>query len=205
MECRHVSGTRVTLARSTVGAVLGARAVVCNAGAAPGAPIRTRLSRSPTNRPARVALSSAERVEEADAGRASQGVRFARFAAAMEADPASRDQLFGWSQRRIRPAETVNTSSRIQWLGIGSWALFCAALLVSLLLRPHQVSLELDQIHPRTLASDVRPIADSVPTTRGLLPGHGQEVALTAPAPAPDLHARPADQETLPGDEADHQ
>jgi hypothetical protein len=157
--------------------------------------------------------------QQADAGRAivgracrggrrgagSQGVRFARFAAAMEADPASRDQLFGWSQRRIRPAETVNTSSRIQWLGIGSWALFCAALLVSLLLRPHQVSLELDQIHPRTLASDVRPIADSVPTTRGLLPGHGQEVALTAPAPAPDLHARPADQETLPGDEADHQ
>jgi hypothetical protein len=168
------------------------------------APVSGVSSRSPTNRPARVALSSAERVEEADAGRASQGPRFARFAAAMEADPASRDQLFGWSQRRIRPAETVNTSSRIQWLGIGSWALFCAALLVSLLLPP-QVSLELDQIHPRTLASVVRPIADSVPTTRGLLPAHGQEVALTAPAPAPDLHARPADQGTHPGGEADHQ
>ena len=65
------------------------------------------------------------------AGRAPRGPRFARFAAAMAAAPASQDQLCAQSQRRIRPAATVNTSSRIQWLGIGSWALFCAALFVA--------------------------------------------------------------------------
>jgi hypothetical protein len=205
MERRHVSETRVTLARSIVGAALGARAVVCNAGPAPGAPILTPLSRSPTNRPARVAPSSAERADEADAGRAPRGPPFARFAAAMEAAPASQDQLFPRSQRRIRPAEPDNTSSRIHWLGIGSWALFCAALFVSLLLRPHQGSLELDQSHPRALVSDVRPIADSVPTTRGLLPAHGQKVASTAPATTPDMDAMTADQGTPAGVEADHQ
>jgi hypothetical protein len=205
MERRHVSGTRVTLARRTAGAALGAREVGCNAGPAPGAPIPTRLSRSPPKRPARVAQSSDEGVGEADAGRAQRGARFARFAAAMEAGPASRDQLFARSQRKIRPADPAKSGRRVQWLGIGSWALFCAALFVSLLLRPHQVSLELDQIHPRTLASDVRPIADSVPTTRGLLPAHGQKVASTAPATTPDMDAMTADQGTPAGVEADHQ
>ena len=136
MERRHVSEARVTLARSIVGAALGARAVVCNAGPAPGAPTRTRLLRSPTNRPARVAQSSAQRVDEAEAGRAPRGPRFARFAAAMAAAPASQEQLFTRSRRRISTAGPVNTNSPIQWLGIGGWALFCAALFVSLLLRP---------------------------------------------------------------------
>jgi hypothetical protein len=205
MERRHLSGTRVTLARRTVGAARGAREVGCDLWPAPAAPIRSRLSRSPTNRPARVAPSSAEGVDEADAGRAPRGPRFARFAAAMEADPASQDQLCARSQRRIRPADPAKSGRRIQWLGIGSWALFCAALFVSLLLRPHQGSLELDQSHPRALVSDVRPIADSVPTTRGLLPAHGQNVASTAPATTPDMDAMTADQGTPAGVEADHQ
>jgi hypothetical protein len=137
--------------------------------------------------------------------RGARGPRFARFAAAMEADPASQDQLCARSQRRIRPADPAKSGRRIQWLGIGSWALFCAALFVSLLLRPHQGSLELDQSHPRALVSDVRPIADSVPTTRGLLPAHGQNVASTAPATTPDMDAMTADQGTPAGVEADHQ
>jgi hypothetical protein len=205
MERRHVSGARLALGPSTVGAALGAGEVGCNAGPALGAPMLTPLSRSPTNRPARLAQSSDEGVDEAGAGRAPRGPRFARFAAAMAAGPASQDQLFARSQRRIRSAETVNTSARIQWLGIGSWALFCAALFVNLLLRPDRVSFELDQIHPRALVSDVRPMAGSMPTTGGLLPAHGQEVASAGPATAPDLEARPADQGTRAGLEADLQ
>jgi hypothetical protein len=168
-------------------------------GPLPEARIPTGSSWPPPNRPARVTQPSEEGVGEADAGSASRGPRFARFAAAMEADPASQDQLFPRSQRRIRPADPVNTSPRIQWLGIGSWALFCAALLVSLLLRPDRVSLPLDQIHPRALVSDVRPLAGSMPTTKKLLPAHGQEVASTAPATAP------ADQGTRAGLETDLQ
>ena len=203
MERRHVSEARVTLARSIVGAALGARAVVCNAGPAPGAPIRTRLLRSPTNRPARVAQSSAQRVDEADAGRAPRGPRFARFAAAMVAAAASQDQLFARSQHRIRAAETVNTSARIQWLGIGSWALFCAALFVTLLLPSERASLNLDRIQPRALVSNVRSIAES--TLRRLLPTHGQEAVSTSPTTAPELDARPADRGTRAGPEADRQ
>jgi hypothetical protein len=213
MERRHVSGTRVTLARSTVGAAVGARVgaavgareVGCDAGPAPGVPTLTRLSRSPTHGPARVAQSSDQRVGEADGRPALPGPRFARFAAAMEAGAASQDQLLPRLQRQMRPAHAVDSSPRIQWLGIGSWALFCAALFVSLLLRPDRASFQLDQIHPRALVSDVRPIVDSMPTTRRLLPAHGQEVASTAPATAPDLDARPADQATRAGLEADHQ
>jgi hypothetical protein len=205
MERRHVSGTRVTLAPSTVGAARGARGVGYNVWPAPGAPIPTRLSRPPTNGPARVAQSSDKRVGEADAGRASRGPRFARFAAAMEADAASQDQLVPRSQRRIRPADPVHSSPRIRWLGIGSWALFCAALFASLLLRPDQVSFQLDQIQQRALVTDVRPIAGPTPTTEWLLPAHGQEVTSTAPAPAPKMDARTADQGTPAGAEADHQ
>jgi hypothetical protein len=163
-------------------------------GPLPEAPIPTGLSWPPTNRPARVAQPSDEGVGEADAGWASRGPRFARFAAAMEADPASQDQLFPRSQRRIRTADPVISSPRIRWLGIGSWALFCAALFVSLLLRPDRVSFQLDQIQPRAVVSDVRPMADSMPTTTRFLLAHGQEVAATAPETAPDLDARPADQ-----------
>jgi hypothetical protein len=185
MERRHVSETRVRLARSTVGAALGARAVVCNAGPAPGAPIRTRLLRSPTNRPARVAPSSAERADEADAGRAPRGPPFARFAAAMAADPALQDQLFPRSQRRIRPAEPDNTSSRIHWLGIGSWALFCAALFVTLLLRPDRdavdrgIALQADHTLRRAIVS-VPATADPMP-----LLSNGREITMRPAAPAP--------------------
>jgi hypothetical protein len=151
----------------------------------------------------RVAEPSDERVVQPDVERASSGPRFARFAAAMDASPASQDQLFARSPRRIRPPEPVHTSSLTQWLGIGSWALFCAALFVSLLLRPDRVSLQLDQIQPQALVRDIRPLTDSMPTTRGLVPAHGQEVASTAPATVPDLNATPAGQETGPGLEAD--
>jgi hypothetical protein len=173
-------------------------------GVAGGAlPMSAGTSWPPTNGPARVAQPSDEGVGEADAGWASRGPRFARFAAAMEADPGSQDQLFPRSQRRIRTADPVISSARIRWLGIGSWALFCAALFVSLLLRPDRVSFQLDQIHPRVLVSDVRSPAVSMPATKRLLPAHGQKVASTAPATAPDLDARPADQGTRAGLEAD--
>ena len=205
MERRHVSGARVTLARSTVGAALGAREVGCNAGRAPRAPTLTRLSRPPANSHARVAQLSDEGVGEADAGWTSRGPRFPRFAAAMEAAPAAQDQLLPRSRRRIPTADPVNSSPRVQWLGIGSWVLFCAALFVSLMLRPDRVSFELDQIPPRALVSDVRPTAHPMPTTRRLLPAHSQEVASTAPATPPDLEARPADQGTRARLEADLQ
>jgi hypothetical protein len=155
------------LAPSTVAAPLGARGVGCNAWPAPGAPVPTCRSRPPTHGPARVAQQSDQRVGEADAGCASRGPRFARFAAAMEAEAASQAQLLRRPQRRIRPANPVDSSSRIQWLGIGGWALLCAALFASLLLRADRVSLPLDQIHPRALVSDVRSPAVSMPATKG--------------------------------------
>jgi hypothetical protein len=186
MERRHVSEARVTLARSIVGAALGARAVVCNAGPAPGAPIRTRLLRSPTNRPARVAQSSAQRVDEAEAGRAPRGPRFARFAAAMAAAPASQDQLCAQSQRRIRPAATVNTSARIQWLGIGSWGLFCAALFVTLLLRPDRDAVD-HGIALQEAEHTLRRAIVSVPATADPMPllSNGREITMRPAAPAP--------------------
>ena len=186
MERRNVSGARVPLAPSIVGTALGARGMGCNAGPALGAPIRTRLLRSPTNRPARVAQSSAERVDEAEAGRAPRGPRFARFAAAMAAAPASQDQLCAQSQRRIRPAETVNTSSRIQWLGIGSWALFCAALFVTLLLRPDRDAVD-HGIALQEADHTLRRAIVSVPATADPMPllSNGREITMRPAAPAP--------------------
>jgi hypothetical protein len=154
------------LAPSRVAASLGARGVGCNAWPAPGAPVPTRRSPPPTHGPARVAQSRDKRAGEADAGRASPGPRFARFATAMEVEAASQDQLFPRSQRKIRRADPVNSIPRIQWLGIGSWALFCVALFVSLVLRPDRVGFQLDQIHPRALVSDVRSPAISMPATK---------------------------------------
>jgi hypothetical protein len=172
----------------------------------------------------RLAQPSDARVCEPDVERLSSGPRFARFAAAMEAAPAPQNQLLDGlsrSQRRAQPsavaastihplgnarlhtADPAKSTPGIAWLGIGSWTLFCAALFVSLLLRPDRVSFQLDQIHPRARVSDVPPTADPMPTTRRLLPAHGQEVASTAPATAPDLDASPADQGTRAGLEAD--
>jgi hypothetical protein len=186
MERRHVSGARLTLGPSTVGAALGAGEVGCSAGPALGAPILTPLSRSPTNRPARLAQSSDEGVDEAGAGRAPRGPRFARFAAAMAAGPASQDQLFARSQRRIRPAETVNTSARIQWLGIGSWALFCAALFVNLLLRPDRDAVD-HGIALQEADHTLRRAIVSVPATADPMPllSNGREITMRPAAPAP--------------------
>jgi hypothetical protein len=114
------------------------------------------------------------------------GPRFARFAAAMEANPASQDQLFPRSQRRIRPAEPVNRSSRIEWLGIGSWALLCAALLVSLLLRPDRdavdrgIGLQADHTLQPAIVSDVSAAADLIPR-----PSNCREIEPLAPAAGP--------------------
>ena len=163
-----MSEKRLPLAPSIAGTALAPEGRDAMPGA-PGAPIRTRLLRSPTNRPARVAQSSAQRVDEAEAGRAPRGPRFARFAAAMAAAPASQDQLCAQSQRRIRPAATVNTSSRIQWLGIGSWGLFCAALFVTLLLRPdrdavdHGIALQEAEHTLRRAIVSVPATADPMP------------------------------------------
>jgi hypothetical protein len=199
MERRNVSGGRVTLAPSTVGAALGRQ----RGGMQCLARSRSSVTKSiaAADQQARVAQSSSEGLEEADAGRASRSPRFTRFAAAMTGDPASQDQLFPRSQRRIRTAGRVHSGPGIQWLGIGSWALFCAALFVSLLLRPDRVSFPLGQIQPRAVVSDVRPMVDS--TLRRLLPALGQEVASTAPAAAPDREATPADEETPARVEAD--
>jgi hypothetical protein len=185
MERRNVPGARVTLGPSTVGAAFGVRGTGRRAWPAPGVPTAAHLSRPPPNRPARVAPSSDEGVGDADAGRGSRGPRFARFAAAREANPASQDQLFPRSQRRIRPAEPVNTSSRIHWLGIGSWAFFCAALFVSLLLRPdwdavdRGTGLEADHSLQRVFGS-VPATADPMP-----LPSNRREITIRPPAPAP--------------------
>ena len=186
MERRHVSGARLTLGPSTVGTALGAGEVGCNAGPALGAPILTPLSRSPTNRPARLAQSSDEGVDEAGARRAPRGPRFARFAAAMAAGPASQDQLFARSQRRIRAAETVNTSARIQWLGIGSWALFCAALFVTLLLRPDRDAVD-HGIALQEADHTLRRAIVSVPATADPMPllSNGREITMRPAAPAP--------------------
>jgi len=163
-------------------------------------PVSGASSRSPATSHSRIA-------QQSHGVRVSRGPRFVRFAAALEADPPSQDQLLdGLGRRRghataassIRPlgrvriptANPVKSLVAIQWLGVGGWALSCAVLFASLLLRPDAVSLPLDQIHPRALASDVRPLVDSMPTTR-LRPAHGQEV--------PDLDARPADQGTRAG------
>jgi hypothetical protein len=165
-------------------------------------PISGASSRSPPTSHSRIA-------QQSHGVRVSRAPRFVRFAAALEADPPSQDQLLdglGRSQRRghataassIRPlgrvriptANPVKSRVAIEWLGVGGWALSCAVLIASLLLRPDPVSLPLDQIHPRALASDVRPLVDSMPTTR-LRPADGQEV--------PDLDARPADQGTRAG------
>jgi hypothetical protein len=168
-------------------------------GLLPEAPTRTRLSWAPSHRPARVAQLSDEGVSEADPGWATRGPQFPRFAAATEADPPSHDQLFPRSRRRISTADPFNSSPRIRWLAIGGWALLCVALFVSLLVRPDRVSFQLEQIQPRALITAVRPM----PTTRTFPPAHGQEVTSTAPATAPDLDARPADQGTRAGLKAD--
>jgi hypothetical protein len=166
------------------------------------APIPARLSRPPTNRPARVAQSSDEGVDEADAGWVSRGPRFARFAAAMEANPASQDQLFPRSQRRgdsmatssTRPlrrvrsltADQVKSLPGIQWLGIGSWAFFCVALFVSLLPHPGRdavdrgTGLQADHTLQRAIVSGVPPAADPIP-----LPSDSRGFAMRPPAPAP--------------------
>jgi hypothetical protein len=176
-------------------------------------PVSGVSSRPPANSHSRVAQPS-------HSGRVSRGPRFARFAAAMEAEAASQDQLLPRLQRRallvatstIPPprgtrlliADRVKSAPGIRWLGIGSWALFCAALFVSLLLRPDRVSIHLDEIHSRTLVSDVRPMADLMPTTTRLLRAHGQEEgASAAAATASDLNARPADPGTRAGLETD--
>jgi hypothetical protein len=83
--------------------------------------------------------------------RPSSGPRFARFAAAVEADPTRQAQLLkgpSQSQRRAHPmaassirpvkrvrilsADPVKATPVIHLLGIGSWASFCIALFVSL-------------------------------------------------------------------------
>lgn len=149
-----------------------------------------------------VAQASDEGVGEADAGWAARGPRFARFAAAMEANLASQDQLFPRSQRRgdsmaassIRPlrrvrtltADPVKSLPRIQWLGIASWAFCCVALFVSLL--PHSgqdavdrgTSLQADHTLQRAIVSDVPPTADPMP-----LPSNSRGVAIRPPVPAP--------------------
>ena len=120
------------------------------------------------------------------AGRAPRGPRFARFAAAMAAAPASQDQLFAQSQRRIRPAATVNTSSRIQWLGIGSWGLFCAALFVTLLLRPDRDAVD-HGIALQEADHTLRRAIVSVPATADPMPllSNGREITMRPAAPAP--------------------
>jgi hypothetical protein len=178
MRRQNVSGARVALAPRTVGATHGARGAACNAWPAPRSSEPTRLSRPPTNSPARVA-------QPAHGGQAPRGPRFARFAAAMETEATSQDQLFPRSQRKIRRADPVNSIPRIQWLGIASWALFCAALFVSLLLRPDQdavdrgIGLQADDTLQRAIES-VPATADPIP-----LPSNGRGITIRPPAPAP--------------------
>jgi hypothetical protein len=175
----------------------------------------------------RLAQPSDARVCEPDVERLSSGPRFARFAAAMEADPTPQNQLLDGlsrSQRRAQPsavaastihplgdarlhtADPAKSTPGIAWLGIGSWTLFCAALFVSLLLRPDRdafeqdVGLRSDRIQHRAIVSDVRPAADPTATSKELLPSNGQAVISAAPAAGPDLDASPAPQRTAEAD-----
>jgi hypothetical protein len=184
MRRQNVSGARVALAPSTVGATHGARGAACNAWPAPRSSEPTRPSRPPTNSPARVA-------QPGHGGQAPRGPGFVRFAAAMEAEAASQAQLLRRPQRRIRPADPVDSSSRIQWLGIGSWALFCAALFVSLLLRPDQdavdrgIGLQADHTLQRAI--------ESVPATADAMPlrsnGRGITIRFIGSSPLRDWRA----------------
>jgi hypothetical protein len=159
-------------------------------------PIPTSLSWPPTNRPARVTQPSDESVVALDAERTSSGLRFARFAAAMQVNRTPQDQLLeglSRSQRRadpmaassIRPlrrvrmltADPVKSLRGIEWLGIGSWAFFCVALFVSLLASParHAVdrgtSLQANHTLQRAIVSDIPPTADPAPPAPALGPG----------------------------------
>jgi hypothetical protein len=167
----------------------------------------------------RVTQRSEERVVEPDVDRASSDPRFPRFAAAMEAAPTAQDQLLDGisrSQRQAQPSAVAASTVRplrgarfhtaasaestpgIRWLGIGSWGLLCAALFVSLLLRPDRdvvdrgIGLRSDRIQHRPIVSDVRPAADPTSTAKELLPSNRQEATSAAPAAGPDLDASPA-------------
>jgi hypothetical protein len=169
----------------------------------------------------RVAQRFNERVGEPDVERAWSGPRFARFAAAMEADPTPQDQLLERlprSRRRtrlsavaaatLRPlkdarsdtADPIRSPAGIRWLGIGSWALFCAALFVSLLLRPDRdagTGLRLDRVQQqRPTVNDVQAAADPTPTIAELLPSNGGDVTPTTPAADPGSGASAAPQPT---------
>jgi hypothetical protein len=169
----------------------------------------------------RVAPPSDQPAVEPDGERASNGLRFARFAAAMEADPTPQDQLLERSPRTrrrtrlsavaasaLRPlkdagsdtADPIRSPAGFRWLGIGSWALLCAALFVSLLLRPDRdagTGLRSDRVQQhRPTVSDVRPAADPAPTIGKLLLSSDQEVRSTAPAADADPRASPAPQPT---------
>jgi hypothetical protein len=167
-----------------------------------------------------VAPPSDQPVVEPGGQRASNGPRFARFAAAMEAALTPQDQLLERSPRsrrrarlsavaaatlpplkdaRSHTADPVRSPAAIRWLGIGSWALFCAALFVSLLLRPDRdagTGLRPDRVQHQAIVSDVRPAADPTPMMRELLSSNGQAVTSAAPAARADPRASPAPQPT---------
>ena len=163
-----------------------------------GAAVRDHMGRF--DEPARVAQASAQRVGKADAEWAARGLRFARFAAAMQDNPTPQDGVLDVlcrSVRRkhptaassIRPArgaaDPVKSVTGIQWLGIGSWAFFCVALFVSL--HPGRDAIDRGtgpQTHhalQRTIVSGVPPTADPIP-----LPSSGRGVAIGPPPPAPE-------------------
>jgi hypothetical protein len=96
---------------------------------------------------------------ESNVERTSSGRRFVRFAAAMQAEPPPTEQIPDEQTRaQLPPAPSAaadstvrrSTGARhrsnpwIRWLGIGSWALLCAALFVSLLSWPDRELLKRD-------------------------------------------------------------
>jgi hypothetical protein len=107
---------------------------------------------------------SAHSVEALELDLARRRRRFARFAAAMEAAPPPTAQMLRASMPTPKARRTElrrRPVPGLAWLGLGSWALMCGGLFVSLLLWRHQDAFDAYVRQPgqttvRATGSDVR-------------------------------------------------
>ena len=144
---------------------------------------------------------------EPNVERTSSGWGFVRFAAAMQAEPPPTEQIRDERTRaQLLPAPSAadSTVSRsmearhrsnpwIPWLGIGSWALLCAALFISLLSSHDRELLQRDGgttsdpiQSPATVSNALRAADRNQPTPmlEELLPKEGHKMTTEA---RPDL------------------
>jgi hypothetical protein len=152
------------------------------------------------------------------------GPRFARFVAAIEANPPQvqlLEELPPYTSSPLQSApseitsrvcgavgawpwlvERARSNTKLQWLGMGSWMLFCAAFFVSGLLSRDganydpEVNLAPDQIKDRATSSEVleganRSQAEATPTTSDQLRFMDWQEAPPAVRPPPDASSEP--------------